>query len=224
MTDPETTLLLRLYFLRGGSAPPVVQQLIDDGDLDHATVVARLALRRTSESSEREQLFQLLNQLASAPSGWSAAIETFARTPSEKAWDDLMAFVPEDVFYDRLKSTVLFLLDLECDGDILFRCVSRMGMITELYDLAESGRVDPDTIAERAAGSPAEAAWLGMAAMAAFARNDRTATTRHLWRAHNLDPMFAFTAISQIRDRSDEAMNAELDEAGIPREFEAARR
>jgi len=60
--------------------------------------------------------------------------------------------------------TVLVLIGLGCDGDILFRCVSRTGMIPELYDLADSGTVDPATIVARADGSPVEGAWLGLAA------------------------------------------------------------
>jgi hypothetical protein len=130
-----------------------------------------------------------------------------------------MRFVPEDVFYQRLKYTVLILLGLECDGDVLFRCVSRLGMIPELFDVADSGRVDPETIVARASGSPAAAAWLGLAAKAALARGDRTATVRHLWKASQLDPILSYASISEIRERADEELNAELDRAGVARRF-----
>jgi hypothetical protein len=93
-------------------------------------------------------------------------------------------------------------------------------MIPELYDLADSGTVDPATIVARADGSPVEGAWLGLAAKAAFARGDRTATARHLWRASQLDPILSFMAIDEIRRLGDEELNAELDRAGVPRGVE----
>ena len=214
----EATLLLRHYFNGGGSAMPAIRKLIEAGELDQAAVVARLAVRR-ADGAEREELFAVLGEITSAPSGWPEALETFAAAPSENAWMDLMRFVPEDVFHQRLKYTVLLLLALGCDGDILFRCVSRLGMIPELYDVAESGRVDPETIVARATGSPAEAAWLGLAAKAALARGDRTASVRHLWRASQLDPILSYVSIAEIREQADEELNAELDRAGVARGF-----
>lgn len=216
MAKVRTTLLLRQWFHGGGSALPAVRALIRDGDADQAAVVARLAVRN-AKGAEREKLFEILGEITSAPAGWVAALEQFAAAPGEEAWEELMRFVPEDVFHQRLKYTVLFLLSLECDGDVLFRCVSRLGMLPELFDLAESGRVDPDTIVARASGSPAEGSWLGLAALAAFARGDREATVRHLWRASQLDPILSFASISSIRDRGDEELNAALDAAGVPR-------
>lgn len=212
--DPEVTLLLRRYFQGGGSAMPAIRKLMASGDVDYAAVVTRLALR-TAEGTGREELLAVLHEISSAPTGWATALETFASRPSEAAWDELMRFVPEDVFYQRLKYTVLVLMGLGCDGDILFRCVSRMGMIPELYDLAESGSVDPETIVQRATGSPAEAAWLGLAAKAALARGDRAATARHLWRASQLDPILSYAAIDEIRRVADAKLNAELDRAGV---------
>ena len=212
--DPEATLLLRRHVFGGESAMPAIRKLIAGGDVDYAAVVTRLALR-TATGRDREELLAVLHEISSAPTGWATALETFAAAPSDEAWDALMRFVPEDVFYQRLKYTVLVLMGLGCDGDILFRCVSRLGMIPELFDLADSGTVDPETIVQRATGSPAEAAWLGIAAKAAFARGDRAATTRHLWRASQLDPIFAYAAISEIRDQADAELNAELDRMGV---------
>ena len=215
--DPEATLLLRRFFNGGESALPAIRKLMET-DVDYAAVVARLALR-TANGEEREELLAVLEEITSAPTGWAAALETFAAAPSEEAWDELMRFVPEEVFYQRLKYTVLVLIGLGCDGDVLFRCVSRIGMMPELYDLADSGTVDPETIVQRATGSPAEAAWLGLAAKAAFARGDRAATTRHLWRASQLDPIFAYAAIAEIHQAADAELNAELDRAGVMRGF-----
>lgn len=214
MSDHEATLLLRHYFHGGGSALPAIRKLIEAGELDYAAVVARLAVR-SAEGTEREELFAILGEITSAPSGWPAALETFAAAPSETAWEELMRFVPEDVFHQRLKYTVLVLLGLGCDGDILFRCVSRTGLLPELYDLAESGTVDPETIVARASGSPVEAVWLGLAAQAALARGDRTGTVRHLWRAFQLDPILSYVSIAEIRHKGDAELNAELDRAGM---------
>jgi hypothetical protein len=218
MRDAETTFLLRRFLHDGGSAMPLLRRLVDEGEREQATVLARLALKR-AEGAERDELFALLAELTSAPSGWAEALERFAASPSEEAWEELMQFVPEDVFHQRLKYTVLLLTALGCDGDVLFRCVSRIGMLPELFDLAATGRVDPDTIVARASGSPAEGSWLGLAAIAAFARNDREATVRHLWRASQLDPVLSFASVSEIRDRADEELNAQLDEAGVPRDI-----
>jgi hypothetical protein len=214
--DPEFTFLLRRYFHGGESAMPAIRKLMASGDPDYAAVVARLALRR-AEGTDREGLLAVLAEITSAPTGWATALETFAAAPSEDAWEELMRFVPEEVFHQRLKYTVLVLIGLGCDGDVLFRCVSRMGMIPELFDLADSGSVDPETIVARATGSPAEGAWLGLAAKAAFARGDRAATARHLWRASQLDPILSYGAIDEIRRAADAELNAELERAGVGR-------
>jgi len=218
MSEGETTFLLRHFLHGGGSAMPAIRKLIEDGELDQAAVVARLAVRM-AEGDEREQLFSVLGDITSAPAGWAAALEKFAAQPSEEAWDELMRFVPDEVFHQRLKYTVLLLLGLGCDGDVLFRCVSRIGMIPELYDVAESGRVDPDTIVARASGSRAEGAWLGLAAIAALARGDRDATVRHLWRASQLDPILSYASVAEVRGKADADLHAQLDRAGVPRGF-----
>ena len=210
----EATFLLRHYFHGGGSAMPAVRKLIEEGELDSAAAVVRLALRR-AEGMERDELLAVLGEISSAPSGWTAALEQFAAAPSEEAWEALMRFVPEDVFYQRLKYTVLVLLGLGCDGDLLFRCVSRLGMLPELFDLADSGTVDPETIVARASGSPSEAAWLGLAAKASYARGDRAATVRHLWRASQLNPILSYASLAELRGRDDAELNAELDRAGV---------
>jgi hypothetical protein len=216
MSRGRTTLLLRQYFNGDGSALPVVRALIADGDLDQAAMIARLAVR-TASGSERDELFMLLAEITSAPAGWMEALERFAAAPSEQAWDELLRFVPEEFFHQQLKYTILFLLSRNCDGDVLFRCVARVGFIPELYDVAESGRVDPDTIVARANGSPAEGAWLGLAALAAFARGDRDATVRYLWRASQLDPVLSMPSIDSVRERADAELRDALDRAGVPR-------
>jgi hypothetical protein len=160
-------------------------------------------------------LIAVLAKISGAPAGWTAAMERFAAMPSESTWDELMRFVDERDFYQRLKSTVTVLAGLGCDGDILFRCVSRFGLIPELFDLARSGSVDPETIVERASGSAAEASWLALAAQAALARGDREGTVRYLWRATRLDPILSYVSVMEIRQIGDAEQNAALDRAGI---------
>jgi hypothetical protein len=109
MRNPEAILLLRRFFHGGESAIPAVRKLMDAGETDSAAAIARLAIR-IAEGRERDDLVAILAEITSAPSGWAAALETFAAAPSESAWEELMRFVPEDVFYQRLKYTVLVLI------------------------------------------------------------------------------------------------------------------
>lgn len=210
----ESTILLRHYFNGGGSALPAIRKLLEEGELEMAAVVARHALAQGA-GSDRDELIAVLAQISSAPAGWTEALERFAAMPSEAGWNELMQFVDEDDFYQRLKYTVAVLIGLRCDGDILFRCVSRIGMIPELFDLARSGTVDPETIVARASGSAAEASWFGLAAQAALARGDRAATVRYLWRATQLDPLLSYASVLEVRHLGDAELNAELDRAGI---------
>ncbi len=215
--DSEVRFLVRRWG-NGESALPIVRRLIDLGFPDEAAATARLALV-FPECLDREQLEAALFEIASPPDGWLEALTGFARNPSEERWKELMTFVPEEVFYQRLRNTMAILMRLGCDGDILFRCASRFGMTSDLFDLARTGTVDPLTIEERGAESAARAAWLGLAAMAAFARGDRFATLRYLRAAcsDDDDAYLAWAAISEIRRDADEALNHELDKLGVPR-------
>jgi|SRR6266851_4977308 len=62
------------------------------------------------------------------------------------------------------------LTKLHCDGNILFRCATGIGITSDVFDLAAGGTVDPEVIVERGEGSPARSMWLALAAQAAFAR------------------------------------------------------
>lgn len=201
----------------GDSAVPLITHLMEHGHLDEAAAVARLALA-DPECRDRKVLEEALVEISSPPDDWMDHLTDFARNPSEERWKELMTFVPPDVFYQRLRSTTEVLMRLGCDGDILFRCVSRLGMTPDLFTLASSGTVDPATIERRAEGSPSASAWLGLAAMAAFARGDRFNTTRYLKQAtaDERSAFYAWQAISEIRREADEAFNAELTKLGIP--------
>jgi hypothetical protein len=74
-------------------------------------------------------------------------------------------------------------------------------------------------IEARGEGSPARPAWLGLAAQAAFARNDRWSTLRYLREAsgYGESSVLSWASISEIRSEADEELNEELDRVGVPR-------
>ncbi|HYS53203.1 MAG TPA: hypothetical protein VER58_05490 [Thermoanaerobaculia bacterium] len=209
---------LARQWLNGGSALPLVRQLLDDDCPDEAAATARMALRMP-DCHDRDALEATLLESASTPEGWLAALEAFAKAPSETGWEELMRFVPEDVFYQRLRNTVAMLMKLHCDGNILFRCATRLGITSDVFDLARSGTVDPEVIVERGQASPARSMWLALAAQAAFTRGDRWSTIRYLRDACSDEEtcFFAWASISEIRFEADEALNEELDKVGVPR-------
>lgn len=216
--DDQLPFLIRRW-ANGESAVPAVQRLLDLGRPDEAATIARVAIRAPRGEDDEAQLARLIHEAGSAPQGWSDALEALAAAPTDDGWQTLMRFVPEEVFYQRLKNTIVVLLMLRCDGDVLFRNASRGGMMPELFDLARSETVDPETIVKRAEGSGAVPAWLGLAAQAALARGDRFGVIRHL-RAAVQDEESAFLAwasIAEIRREADDALNEELDRVGVPR-------
>jgi hypothetical protein len=215
--SPEVTLLLR-HWGNGGSAFPAVKTLVECGYPDDAAAIARLALR-APDCIDREALEAAVSQIANASDEWVRAIEEFANHPSEERWEELMRFVPEEDQYQRLRHTIALLLSLQCDGNILFRCATKIGMTPDVFDLARSGAVDPEVIEARGEGSEARPAWLGLAAQAAFARNDRWSTLRYLREAsqYGESSVLSWASISEIRREADDELNEELDRVGVPR-------
>lgn len=215
--DDQLQFLIRRW-ANGDSAVPAVRRLLELGRHDEAATIGRVAIHAPLGSEDEAELARLIDQSGSPPGGWSDALHSFAAAPSEESWDALMRFVPQDVFYQRLKNTIVTLQMLHCDGDLLFRCASRGGMLPELFDLARSGTVDPETIVARAAGSAAAPGWLGLAAQAALARNDRFGVIRHLRAAVQDDGAFlAWASIVEIRRDADDELNEALDKVGVPR-------
>lgn len=214
--DPQLTFLTRRW-LNGDSALPLVARLRELGYDTEAAATARLAVR-DPKCLDRAALEAALEEIGSAPNGWVEALAEFARHPSEERWNELMTFVPEDVFYQRLRNTITTLMRLGCDGNVLFRCATRLGMTPDIFDLATSGTVDPEVIEERGSGSPARATWLGLAAQAAFARGDRFAVTRYLREAAaRPEAVLAWASITEIRAVADDELNDQLDRVGVPR-------
>lgn len=211
------TLLLR-HWGNGGSALPAVKTLAEGGYPEDAAAIARLALR-APDCADREALETAIAQAANTSDDWVRAIEEFAQHPSEERWDELMRFVPDENQYQRLRHTIALLQSLQCDGNILFQCATKIGMTSDVFDLGRSGAVDPEVVEARGEGSPARPAWLGLAAMAAFARNDRWSTLRYLREASQCgeSAVLSWASISEIRSDADEELNEELDRVGVPR-------
>ncbi len=215
--DPELTIMIRHWF-NGGSALPAVRRLMETESPAEASVVARLALR-SDDCLDREELERYISEAANTSDEWIAALEDFARSPSEERWDELMHFVPDDVFFDRFRQSIIILLRLGCDGDVLFRCATKDAMTTAAFDIVETGTVAPETVLARGEGSPARAGWLGLAAQAAFVRGDRWSTIKYLREAVQDEEtaFLAWASISEVRQRADDELNAELDKVGVPR-------
>jgi hypothetical protein len=215
--DSQSRFLARRWLLGGESALPLVQRLADDGCDAEAAATGRLALAYP-DCQHRTEIEAILRRIAGEPDGWDQALRDFAQEPSEERWGELMRFVPEEVFYQRLRTTVPLLMRLGCDGNVLFRCAARLGMTPDLFDLAASGKVDPAVIEDRARDSAASSAWLGLAAQAAFARGDRFGTMRYLRDALRDEEQayLAWGSIGEIRQIADDEFNAELDKLGVP--------
>ena len=166
----------------------------------------------------RRELEEALATCANEPPEWETLLTDFASSPSEERWKELMQFVPEDDFYQRLRNTIGVLMRLGCNGNILFTCVTRTGMVSDVFDLVSGGTVDPEVIEARGNGSPARAMWLALAGQASFARGDRFGTIRYLREAARADASeLAWASITEIRKKADETLNIELDKAGVPR-------
>jgi hypothetical protein len=215
--DPQNIFLIRRW-ANGDSMLPVVQRLMEGGWTIDAAVTARLALANP-DCRDREALEAALRVIANEPAGWSAALEDFARNPSEERWDELMQFVDVEDLYQRMRTTITFLMRAGCGGNILFRCAAKVGMLPDLSDLARSGTVDPEVITERGVDSPARSGWLGLAAQASFARGDRWNTIRYLHEAMRDEEMayLAWASIAEIRHDADHELNEALDQVGVPR-------
>lgn len=215
--DPVLRFLIRCW-INGESALPAVRRLLETGHPDEGAATARVALRRDN-CADRAGLEAALLETANTPDDWISTLEEFAKAPSEERWEELMRFVPEDVWYQRLRNTIVLLMRLGCNGDILFRCATRTGITSDIFELAATGAVDPKVIEERGAGSPARPVWLGLAAQASYVRGDRWSTIRYLRDAcrDEENAFLAWASISEIRAVADDALNEELDKVGVPR-------
>jgi hypothetical protein len=214
--ESETRFLIQRW-RNGDSVLPAVRRMIDGGHGEAAAALARVALADEA-CRDRDQLEAALVEIASPPDDWMQLLAGFAREPGVERWQAMMRFVPEEFLYQRIRAATTILSELGCDGDELFRCVSSSGMTPDLFELAKSGRVHPETIEARGSGSPARPAWLSIAAIAAFARGDHFNTVRYFKEAcaNEATAFYAWAAISEVRRDASDELNAELDRAGVP--------
>ena len=215
--DPELHEAERRW-LNGASALPVVTLLLARGANVEAAAVARLALARP-DCPDAPELEAALARIVASPPGWAEALVEFAKSPTRDGWRELMRFVPPEYAYQRLRDTVRRLKALGVPGDMLFECASDAGLIPELIELVEEGRVSVETLVERARRSRgAKTTYFGLAAQAAFLAGDLLGTARLLRKslAHENEWCSALPHIHFIRERATEEQKDLLDRAGIP--------
>lgn len=216
--DLERRHAERRWLLEGQSALPVVRLLEAEGATVEAGAVARLALTRP-ECPDARELETILDRLAASPPGWTQALAEFAQAPSLEQWQELMRFVPPEYLFQRHREAVRRLRALGVDGNMLFRCASEYGLTPDLIGLVEDGRVSVRTLVERAAVSRgAKAAYLGLAAEAAFLSGDMLGTVRLLREAIGQENewLSVFPQVFFIRERASAEQADFLDRAGIP--------
>ncbi len=213
-------LLLAEWRDRGESPARYVEYLVHLGHDHMAAVLARYLLSKP-DCPERSRIEAALESIGSPPDRWQEAVLMFAAAPSLDAWEQLMQFTPDDVFYHRERNTLQMLLGLGVDGDILFQCATRYGATPDALELVERGQVAPETVVQRGRDGPAEARglWLGLAARAALICGDRFRTVRLLKEAvETASPGFPpLTEVWAVRELADDELNEMLDKAGIPR-------
>ena len=202
------------------SPAPYIEHLVLYGRSHMAAVMARYVLSE-ADCPERKRIEAALESVGAPPDGWQEAVLAFARAPSVDAWDRLMQFTPDDVFYHRTRNTLQMLMQMGVDGDILFRCATRYGCTPDALELVERGLVAPETIVQRGREGPTTALglWLGLAARAALVRGDRFGAVRLLKEAvETADPAFPpLSEVWAIRELADDELNEILDKAGVPR-------
>src|SRR5258706_1438061 len=135
--DPQLTFFVRRWH-NGDSSLPLVQRLRELGHDLEAAATARLALQ-DPDCHDRPELEAALHDIAGAGDGWLEALRMFVDAPSEEQSEALMRFVPENLWYQRLRDTTETLMRLRGDRNILFRCATQRGMHSSIFDLATSG-------------------------------------------------------------------------------------
>jgi hypothetical protein len=211
---------LRTAWYRGGSARPLIEELIRAKRMDEAGALARLALA-SEDCRERAALEDLLQRTGNPPPGWMEAVIEFSRNPALENWDRLMLFTPNENFYQRTRNTLRLLRRLGTDANALFRCATRIGTTPDAFELVQSGEVHPDTVMARAEEAPpaARSLWIGLAAEAAFARSDELGTVRYLKMAYEqaTEGFGPEMSAREIREKASPSLHEILDRVGVPR-------
>jgi hypothetical protein len=205
-------------WLGGGSALPLVRLHISRGELLEAAVVARAALE-TPGCADAAAIEEILYQLDEAPPDWEEILRAFAAGPTVERWREIMRFVPEDIYYHRVRNSIRRLRQLGTNPDILFLCACDLGMTPDAIALVEDGLVSAAVIEERAsAAGGARATYLGLAATAAYLAGDLVGAIRLLRESAGHENVLCspLPHIYFIRERASGEENALLDKAGIP--------
>lgn len=214
--DPELDHA-QSHWLGGGSALPLVQLHLSRGEVDEAAAVARLALDRP-DCEDADAIEQLLDGVDEAPPDWDDTLRSFAANPSVERWREIMRFVPDDLYYQRLRNSIRRLRKWGTDPNVLFTCACELGMTPDAIILVEEGLVHPSVIEERAQNARGgKATYFGLAATAAFLANDIVGAIRLLREsaAHETALCSPEPHIFFIRERATAEVNALLDKAGI---------
>jgi hypothetical protein len=204
-------------WLHGGSALPLVSLLADRGEIDAAAAIARVALGRDG-CLDAKKIEAIVERLSEPPADWLDQLDDFAASPTLEKWRAMMRFVPPDLMYQRQRSTMRRLMQMNIDVDILFLCASEYGLTPDAIDLVEEHGVSVKTIVERSSrAGAARATYLGLAAEAAFLRGDLVGTIRLLRSSISCesewcvaDPHIYFIRVRATQDELDA-----LDKAGI---------
>jgi hypothetical protein len=211
---------LRSLWLRGGSARPLVERLLELTRVDEAGALARLALA-AENCPDRNEVERLLERVGKPPDGWTEAVVAFSRDPTIDKWDRLMQFTPHGVLYQRVRNTISTLRRLGTDPNAIFRCATRCGTVPDAIELVQLGEVDPAVVVERAeqAAASVRGIWYGLAAEAAFARGDTLGTVRLLKLACEKvsDGFGADISIDAIRSAATPELHEMLDKVGVQR-------
>lgn len=150
------------------------------------------------------------------PARLVAALDAFAKAPSEKAWDDFMRFTPLEHLYARKKAALRYLMGLGVDPNLLFVLGSKDGLLPDAMGWAEDGLVEPDTIHSniyRYVSAEMRAEMWGLAAAAYFHRSDWFNTVRCLRLAVEIEP--GCHAVRFVVDRANDELLRMLEAAGI---------
>lgn len=220
--DPDALLeMARQVWLSGGDHATYLKLLVEHGRAPQAITIAS-ALLDKPECRDREELEKILTDAARVPEHWTEAVREFLGAPSPDAWERLMRFTPDDVYYQRVRHTLKLMIQLGADPNVAFEYATRDGMTPEAIELAERGLVEPRTIVERSRRASVEARglWLGLAARAACARGDKFGTVRLLREAFDIavPPFLPDMDLTYVREHGDEELHELLDRAGLPRE------
>lgn len=219
LIDDAPLQMARDAWLRGGSALPLVRLHLSRDETAEAAAIARAALEQDG-CPDAAEIEKLLYEIDAPSPEWLEMLSDFAVNPSLDRWRQMMLFVPPELQYQRLRNSIRRLRKLGIDPNVLFLCACEPGMTPDAIELVENGLVDVSTILQRAekAGG-ARATYLGLAATAAYLKNDIVGAIRLLREsaANENDLCSAFPHILFIRTHASDEVNEALDNAGIPR-------